>query len=79
MMRNFENDGYIYECDRCGCGIESLDECRVIDGCIVCTECLRDMSMNELMQVMGITEDEFFRDYIGLDMPSILYESEDII
>lgn len=54
------------ECDRCGGAIYDPNDCRIVDGNVLCTECLREMSMYEILEVLGITYEEYLFDYLGI-------------
>lgn len=67
MTENYQIfDELPLECDRCGGAIYDLADCRVIDGNVLCVECLREMRTCEILEVLGISYEEYLYDYLGL-------------
>ena len=71
-----ENDEPVFECDSCGELLYDPNDCRSVDGCIICLECLREMSFCELMEITGfVSEDEIY-DFLGLHTLRYIGEEE---
>ena len=67
MTAFYENDDLVFLCDICGDAIYDCDDCRTIEGYIICNECLREMSLCELIEITGITVEHELYDYLGFD------------
>ena len=71
-----QNDEVLYECDICGEVLYDPDDCRMIDGYIMCLECIREMSTAELAEITGIPTEDEICELIGLVRPKYDVEEE---
>ncbi len=58
------------ECECCGESILCAEDCRDLDGSIVCVECIRRMKLCEIMELTGIMDEDALYDFLGFQIPT---------